>query len=177
MPVPKKATKKAPIKTEKVQFKFANGSRLGNNEKATEVGNYLRKIADGKDIQSLTPEEVVQAAKDKSSPLHDIIFKLSEREAAYQYRLERARLLLRSLVVYYVDNKGQTTTSQAFLSVSEGPRVVYYESDYVWKTPSLRDSVVEEARRDLEAFLRRYQQYDFMAKAVTKLKMVLKTIK
>lgn len=47
----------------------------------------------------LTPEAVVQDAESPSSPLHARIFRASDREAAYQHRLDLARQLIRSVRV------------------------------------------------------------------------------
>lgn len=46
----------------------------------------------------LTPEAVVRAAKDPTSPLHKR-FEWDDSEAAHQYRLEQARRLIRSVMV------------------------------------------------------------------------------
>jgi hypothetical protein len=47
----------------------------------------------------LTPEAVVKDAANKSSPLHAVIFRQGDREAAHQHRLNLARQLIRSVKI------------------------------------------------------------------------------
>lgn len=54
----------------------------------------------------LTPEAVVDDAKDPSSPFHARIYRESDSEAAYQHRLDIARQIIRSVRVNVtVDNR------------------------------------------------------------------------
>ncbi len=47
----------------------------------------------------LTPEDVVNDAKDRSSPLHAQIFRENDSDAAYQRRIDLARQLIRSVKI------------------------------------------------------------------------------
>lgn len=75
-----------------------------NQEQKLAVAERLSQIMqrDGR----VTPEAVVDDAKDPSSPFHSTIFREDDAEAAYQHRLELARGLIRSVRVNVtVDNR------------------------------------------------------------------------
>src|SRR5690606_25615999 len=63
----------------------------------------------------IRPVDVVEAAKDESSPLHDC-FTWDDGEAAHQYRLIEARNLLRVYVVRPDAEEGPTV--RAFVSLT-----------------------------------------------------------
>lgn len=154
MPIPKKP-----------KYGFAPGSRLGNKQDAQRVGEVLDRLSRG-GKKSLTAEDVLREAENPRSPLHKF-FDWNDRSAARKYRLDQARLILRSVVVYHVDNKGQTTRGHDWYSLREGKQILYVKSETVLATPSLRERVVEQARRDMQSWVSRYENYDFLSK-VTK---------
>ena len=97
----------------------------------------------------LTPEAVVRDAEDPHSPLHAKIFRESDREAAYQHRLDLARQLIRSVRV-------NVTVEQRSVSV------VGYVHD-----PSSRAagyvpivSLINERERALEVILREFSRVE-----------------
>ena len=97
----------------------------------------------------LTPEAVVRDAEDPSSPFHAKIFGESEREAAYQRRLELARQLIRSVRV-------NVTIDQRSVSVVgyvHDPST--HVSGYV---PTA--SLVNERERALEVVLREFTRIE-----------------
>ena len=77
----------------------------------------------------ITPEEVVEAATDESSPLHDF-FEWDDGIAGHRFRLEQARTLIRSVTVTiktetvsvstvaYVRDPSVDSRDQGYVSVS-----------------------------------------------------------
>lgn len=93
----------------------------------------------------LTPESVVDDAKNEDSPLHSHIFRETDGEAAYQHRLDLARQLIRSVRV-------NVTIDQRSVSVvgyvhDPGSR----EAGYV---PTV--SLVDEKDRAFEVVMREF---------------------
>jgi hypothetical protein len=104
----------------------------------------------------LKPAIIVEAAKAGEHPLH-AHFTWSDRKAAQRWRLEEARVLVRSvrIVVEDVD-----TAPSAFFGVMTGPKdqVGYRSYRDVANTPNLRDLVLRQALHDLEVWKRKYKQ-------------------
>jgi hypothetical protein len=97
----------------------------------------------------LTPEAVVQDAENPQSPLHTKIFGESDREAAYQRRLELARQLIRSVRV-------NVTIDQRSISVVgyvHDPST--HSSGYV---PTA--SLINERERALQVVLREFARVE-----------------
>lgn len=64
---------------------------------AQAAGEALEKIK-GHNSGDLTPEAVVEAAKDKANPLH-AVFEWDDAKAGHQYRVQQAGILIRSVIV------------------------------------------------------------------------------
>ena len=72
-------------------YQWKNGTRF--NADAQKVGEEVKAIG-----PEVTPVEVVKAARKAKSAMHDC-FEWDDTAAAEEYRLEQARLVLRSIVV------------------------------------------------------------------------------
>ncbi len=164
MPVPKK----------KPKYSFAAGSRLGNKRDAQRVGEVLDRLSRGGQL-ALTADVVLREAENARSPLHKF-FDWNDRSAARKYRLDQARLILRSIVVYHVDNGGQTKQGHGWYSVREGKQITYVKAEKVWETPSLRERIVEQARRDMNSWISRYEGYEFLSKSIKTARRVVAAI-
>lgn len=97
------------------------------------------------------PDAVVDLARDPDSPLHPC-FEWDDTKAAEAHRLDQARYILRAVVIVRED--APDTTIRAFVNA---------EREGGWKTieavladPTSRDLLLEQAKRDLEAFVRKY---------------------
>lgn len=163
MPVPKKP-----------KYGFAPGSRIGNKKDAQKAGEVLDRLSRGGQ-RHLTAEDVLREAENARSPLHKF-FDWDDRSAARKYRLDQARLILRSIVTYHVDNQGQVKRGHEWYSVREGKQVTYIKSDVVHATPSLRERVVEQARREMNSWISRYDNYEFLMKATKKARRLVAAI-
>jgi len=103
-----------------------------------------------------TPEGLVEAAKNPSSPIHRY-FEWNDKAAANQHRLSQARYYLRSIVIEWVTVEGQSFKLRAF-NPREG-------EDKVIRWPPLREAIkddtevailIERAKGELRAFRSKY---------------------
>lgn len=116
------------------------------------IGQALAKIAaDGGG--RLTPNAVVEAARNARSPLHRH-FEWDDLKAADAYRLEQAREIIR---VIRLDD-GAEEPARAFLSVKDDAGVSYRTSQEVSGSLDLQLAVLKQAERDLDAFQKRYRE-------------------
>jgi hypothetical protein len=119
----------------------------------------LQRLADGRGgiIQAT---EVVEAARDDASPLHDQ-FDWDDSIAAREWRLVQARNLLRRVELVYQPPKGDTISYPMFTSLSddrEAPGGGYRLTDVVLHRPELRQQLLLDAKRDLIRFKAKYGQ-------------------
>jgi len=118
------------------------------------VASELERIHE--EAGGLTPEAVVAAAEMPESPLHSC-FTWDDAEAATQHRMSEARKLISAVVITYVDADKETIPVQAFLSVMQDDGSRQYKSAMaVMGDPGLRETVLEQARRELVSWRRRY---------------------
>lgn len=116
------------------------------------IGQALARIAaDGGG--RLTPDAVVEAARNARSALHRH-FEWDDAKAASAYRLEQAREIIR---VIRLDDGAEEPT-RAFLSVKDDSGVSYRTSQEVSGSIDLQLAVLKQAERDLDAFQKRYKE-------------------
>lgn len=93
----------------------------------------LAGLYDGK----LTPETVVEAAKDVKNPLHDE-FEWDDTVAGHLFRVEHARKLMRS--VTYVRHDVETRTCKPIMPLVRDPDVAHNKQGYL-ETKSIVNNV------------------------------------
>ena len=106
---------------DEVKYMFKNGyGKQGLDPQV--VGEWfetLRKKHGG----ALRPADVLDAAKDKTSPVHSY-FEWDDTKAAEQWRLEQARKLIREVEVTWSEPKGPRTVEA---TIRSGPAFVNTE--------------------------------------------------
>jgi hypothetical protein len=104
----------------------------------------------------LNPQAVVDAARDKTSPLHNQ-FTWDDTEAAEQYRLQQARRLIR-VTVRFLEPSEPSTTTRVFVSLSTDRKAGngYRVLADVMSDAKLRAQLLADAHRDMLAFRRKY---------------------
>lgn len=124
-------------------YEWVAGARI--SIKPDLAGPELERIAANLSttVDGIPAEAIVKAAKPKSSPLHDEIYKLDTREAAHEYRLERARLLCRSFVVRVTIEGREPFNYRPFVNLKDG--VGYRSSITVENDTDLRERRIENA--------------------------------
>jgi hypothetical protein len=115
------------------------------------IGETLAEVARAHDGR-LEAEDVVEAARDPASPLHNH-FEWDDSVAAHQYRLTQARQIIRVVRV----ETGPQEIKRAFISArTEEEGRSYRTLEDVVSSGTLQRSLLADAERDLTAWLRRY---------------------
>lgn len=156
---------------------FKPGSRFTvDPEVAFNEIERIRKDSSG-DVE---PDEIVEHAKSKQNPLHEC-FEWSDKKAAHEHRLERARLLMRSLVVVRDDIKSERP--QRVYEVTTAPkteereaRKVYRTMDEIMADPDTRAELLGRALRELIAFRNRYRDLQELAVVLRGIDNVLEEV-
>ena len=101
----------------------------------------------------LTPDIVVEDAKDEKSPLHDE-FEWDDSIAAGAYRIDQAKFLLRHILVVTVN----APEVRAFVSVKlEDDKTFSYTSvEHAMAVPELRSQVLARAQAEVIMWRERY---------------------
>src|SRR3990167_8520546 len=92
-------------------YEFKRAARVSGDPEI--IGNELRKLMDAHG-GSVTPTDIVAAARKKGSPLHEF-FEWDDTVAAEQYRLVQARFLLR--IIVNIDDSENRPMVRAFVHV------------------------------------------------------------
>lgn len=125
----------------------------------------------------LTPDVVVDAARDPESILHET-FDWDDTEAAHKWRLEQARQLIRVVVKFTVaPDTGKVYQVRAFTSLpadrSKGGGYRYI--DTVLAEPNLRVQLLRAAKDDMERFCQKYATLTELADVFAAIDRVLAT--
>ena len=112
-----------------------------------EIRDALRRLADGNG-GVLLPENVVEAARDEASPLHEH-FQWDDGEAARQWRLEQARALIRTVRLVYVpaESPGHRIVRHELPEYTPGDEDGYRLTVQVLRGPDRREAVAREHKR------------------------------
>lgn len=155
----------------KTEYVFKKGAFVPAGINADSVGKelmQLKKRVSGK----INPEEIVTAAEDPASAMHDW-FEWDDSEAAQQHRLHQARMLLG---VVRVKVTGSDTEEQepirAFVNIRIGDAKdrQYFTVPDAMKSPDLREKLLEQARRDMDKFCERYHELQELAEVFAAMK-------
>lgn len=106
----------------------------------------------------LTPSAVVAYAKPKSSPIHDR-FTWDDKEAGEKFRLFEAACLIRSVRISYEKDNGEPSAPvRAWVNIREknDEPGVYIPIQRALSSAETRDAILEDAKRDAEAFRKKY---------------------
>jgi hypothetical protein len=123
----------------------------------------------------LTPEAVVEHAQARTSPLHRL-FEWDDTEAARRFRLDQARLLLRSYTIVYETRRETVIEVRGFQQVTNPQHErVYVPTLEALRVPEYRDQILDAARRELETWTRKYQECQALAATVAGVKRLLDT--
>lgn len=127
----------------------------------------IRKANSG----SLSAENVVDAARKKSSPLHDF-FEWNDGAAAELYRLEQARHLIR-VCVTIIPTPGGNKTVRTYVSLRNDRGESGYRATVdVLSDADLREQMLREAMVELQGFQRKYGTLSELAPVFAAMKRV-----
>lgn len=109
----------------------------------------------------LTPKVLVEVARPKTHPLHDVIYDVPPNMAAERYYLQRAHDIIQSVKVKYRDPKtSKPYDIRAWNAIrSDAGDYVYKPTDEVVNDPVLKALVLREMERDWRQLHARYSQF------------------
>lgn len=137
-------------------YEFGEGVRFqaGDHAEPKEVGEHLellRKRFKGE----LTPEDVLDDAKNNNSPLHSF-FEWDDGAAAHQFRLQQARGLIRAVVAIYTSEDKPAVRTRAFVHINEPGAPHYRDAAHAMSEKKTRKMVLQRAWAELQAWRKRY---------------------
>lgn len=140
----------------------ARVQRTDDSPEAEVVGKrleFLRQRCKGE----LTPQDVVDDARNNNSPLHSF-FEWNNTKAAEAYRLQQARGLIRAVVAVYTSPDKPARRMKAYVHIPEPGAPHYRSVDHAMSQERTRDLVLRQAWREFQAWRRRYSELDEFAK-------------
>ena len=161
-------------------FKAKNGSQISNKK----VQAYGESLYDLKEKMEgvLTPQVVVETAKNKKSLLHDY-FIWDNSIAAEKYRVHQARNLLNSITIE-IKIEGKTEDVKTFHNVTtivyqgteqEEKQRGYVSIESVKENEYYMNQIIEEAHKEMAEWGIRYRKYKSL-KGFKKFKVIFKEI-
>ena len=125
-------------------YKARQGATFDDSE-AQIIGETITKL------KVITPENIVNEAKAKSSPIHKF-FEWDNSKAAEQYRLQQARDLTNHIIITIETNNEQIET-KAFHSVSENGKRFYVTSVEAISNDDYRLQLLKQMIKTMEGLL------------------------
>lgn len=101
-----------------------------------------------------TAQELLASARPKNSPIYHL-FEWNDKKAAEEHRLEKARYLLRAVMVeYYIEKTQRTVEVRAHVFIP-GEKA-YLSIKTILTDEARRATMLEEAKAELRAWQRKY---------------------
>ena len=106
----------------------------------------------------LKPEAIVDAAREKSSPLH-CYFEWDDTAAAKAHRLWQARMLIVTVTVEFPAERNEIITLQRYISLKSDQRNGggYRAIVEVLQNDKRRQEFIEDLRSDIRIFTQKYR--------------------
>lgn len=111
----------------------------------------------------VTPQAVVEFARDKNTALHNR-FEWDDSEAAAKYRLEQARQILRVTVKYVGDVEKRPITAYCSLSSDRYSGGGYRSTIRVLDDAERRAELLEQAKHEARQWAERYKELSELAR-------------
>lgn len=127
---------------EKVEWKFKDLFKADAQKVYEEIGE-----------DKVTPEQVLEKAKDENTELHKC-FDWDDTSAANKYRLYQARTLIQSFVLVREDE--EKPKIRAYQITTE--TAVYQPTRLFLQQPDEYKALLERAKGELKAFRQKYKQ-------------------
>lgn len=133
---------------------------------ANEIGAICEELAAKAE---LNPETLLDKAKDKKSPLHDL-FEWDDTVAAEKYRIIQARHLIANLTIV---GDGKTET-RAFVRCTQTAGE-YTSMSVCMRVPELTERLLQQAYKDMSAFQRKYKTLERLVPVFNAIEEVFET--
>jgi hypothetical protein len=135
-------------------YKWKQGSKAPVSAQAAgEELERIRTLRNGR----LDPKDVIEASRDPGAPLHPA-FEWNDTKAAAEYRREQAKYLIRSVEVVVEKSADERTPIRAFVSVERDNDRSYTSTFHALSDAELRQQVVGQAWKELEAWQKRHAE-------------------
>lgn len=147
------------------EYKARKGSRFSDADAAV-IGPELDRTF-GPEAPR-TPEGVVRKAQSARSKLHPY-FTWDDDEAGRAWRLQEARLMLNSLEILVIGDGQEPRRTRAMHHVvvnEETHESAYVVADIVFANSAYSEQVVDKARRELEGWTHRFEEYAELGGAI-----------
>ena len=153
-------------------YEFTDGARFqkGARQNPEAVGQHLELLRK-KYKGELTPQDVIDDARNNNSPLHSF-FEWTDSKAAEQYRLQQARGLIRSVVAIYVNDEKPAVKQRAFVHIPEAGTPHYRETSHAMTLTKTRNLVLQQAWRELQGWRKKYadlQEFSSLVEVIDEL--------
>lgn len=138
-------------------YKWKNFSYKTSAEVAGQVCEELDRTV------GLTPENLVDASRPEDAPLHNE-FEWDDMIAAEEFRRVQARGIISNLSIVIEENKQAPV--RAFFSLQSGFREnsgIYESTITIMDDSDKREKLLNTAKRELDAFMRKYQMLTELA--------------
>lgn len=157
--------------TKATKYGWAAGSQLAHLDPQP-IGEHLARL---QALKPLRPEQIVEDAKKRKSPLHDC-FEWDDERAAFRHRIEQARHLIGRLVEVTI-TKGVETDTKAFYNV----RIVtdktatqgYVTADVAMSDAALRRQLLNRALGEAKSWRERYDELKELSTIRTEIDKVI----
>ena len=122
----------------------------------------------------LTPEKLVDISRPVNAPLHDE-FEWDNTVAAEKWRCEQARQLIKGVVIVHrqtIDEARKDIVERAY--VASGERIHRYVTlEHALTNEQWRNQLLNDAKKDMEAFIAKYRRLTELAKVIADMKEIL----
>ncbi len=119
----------------------------------------IQEILKVKKKKGLTAEAVVDQARKKSSPLHNL-FEWDDEKASEMWRFQQARVLINEVKVIVEDKEYYAFENISVQVEGEEPRREYFERSEIMSNEDLRKQIVAKALEQLMYWKEKYRQYN-----------------
>ena len=141
-------------------YGWKSGSRIKVN--AQQAGELFEQL------ETVTPETVLEAAKSEDSPIHSA-FEWDDTAAAEKYRLSQAGHLIRCLTVTVTEEENIEPQRAYFKIADEG----YEQTKAIMHIEEKRISLLQQALSELKAFQRKYSMLTELAKVFAEIEKTI----
>lgn len=150
-------------------YEWAFSTSRTDNMDPNHVGSELERLRKRAPNGVIEARDVVSAARNPNSPLHQW-FTWKDSDAAVIQREYEARRLLRSVVVIRSEAEGNGPPVRAFVSLHKGKRDPGYSPTVqVLSRPDERERLIERFFGEVESLVRRYDFLEELQPTITEI--------
>lgn len=145
----------------KPKNKYSWGDGWHPKMDANVVGGVVEKIES--EHGAVTKELLLEESRPEDSATHSM-FEWDNDKAAEKWRLEQAKQTINALRVVYVKPDKEKVTVKAFVNVSDfSNKAVFRNVDIALRDEDMREIYLKRIRSELEAYIKRNQDFEELA--------------